>query len=198
MDLDTLLAAIRNALRMAERQGPDWRGRIEMRIDIEALDHIEWHLSNHRRTVGNTSRPPPRDTRENKAQQDRETAWEYQRKREQEKARARAEERAKNEYRWDGNSAFYEEFREYSRGDWEKIFDDAYKRSSHSYQYGKIDEKKKRPWTEVLGIRPTATKAEATKAYRRLCMRWHPDRPNGDHEKFVELQQAWKQSPHGR
>jgi DnaJ family protein A protein 2 len=40
---------------------------------------------------------------------------------------------------------------------------------------------------EVLGINRDATINEIKKAYRKLSMKYHPDRPNGDEEKFKQI-----------
>lgn len=37
-----------------------------------------------------------------------------------------------------------------------------------------------------------ASIAEIRKQWRRLAMRWHPDRPNGDSERFRKLCDAWQ------
>ncbi len=47
---------------------------------------------------------------------------------------------------------------------------------------------------EILGLRPDATRGEIRKAYRRLAMRWHPDRNPDDPgalERFKEIQWAY-------
>lgn len=47
----------------------------------------------------------------------------------------------------------------------------------------------------ALGLGPTASYDEAKKAYRKLCMEFHPDRNPGDasaEEKFKEIQEAWE------
>ena len=49
------------------------------------------------------------------------------------------------------------------------------------------------PWYETLGVGPTAPRSEIDKAYRRLASIWHPDRPEGDQEKFQEISEARRQ-----
>lgn len=43
---------------------------------------------------------------------------------------------------------------------------------------------------KILGISKTATDKEISKAYKSLSMKYHPDRPNGNEEKFKEINEA--------
>jgi len=50
----------------------------------------------------------------------------------------------------------------------------------------------KDPW-QLLGISRSASEEEIKKAYRERAMKYHPDRPNGDEEKFKEISAAYDQ-----
>ena len=53
----------------------------------------------------------------------------------------------------------------------------------------------KRDYYEVLGVGRDAADADLKKAYRRLAMKYHPDRNDGDvssEERFKEVKEAFE------
>ena len=44
---------------------------------------------------------------------------------------------------------------------------------------------------DTLGVPSTATQKEITKAYRRLCVKHHPDKNGGERKKFDEISEAY-------
>ena len=52
----------------------------------------------------------------------------------------------------------------------------------------------KRDFYEILGCERTASEAELKSAYRKLAVKWHPDKNQGDklaEEKFKEISEAY-------
>ena len=49
----------------------------------------------------------------------------------------------------------------------------------------------------ILGVDKTATKEEVKKAYRKLAMKYHPDRNDGKDQKFKEVKEAYDQVKDG-
>lgn len=45
---------------------------------------------------------------------------------------------------------------------------------------------------EVLGVPRESTPEDIKRAYRKLANQWHPDKPNGDANKFREVQEAYE------
>ena len=44
---------------------------------------------------------------------------------------------------------------------------------------------------KILGVSKTANLTDIKKAYKKLSMKYHPDRPNGDETKFKEISAAY-------
>ena len=45
---------------------------------------------------------------------------------------------------------------------------------------------------EVLGLKKDATASEIKKAYRKLSVKYHPDKPTGDKKKYAEINKAYE------
>lgn len=45
---------------------------------------------------------------------------------------------------------------------------------------------------ELLGIDKNASKDEIKKAYRKLSLQYHPDRPTGNSDKFKQIGEAYE------
>src|ERR1700690_4019637 len=48
----------------------------------------------------------------------------------------------------------------------------------------------KRDYYKILDVAKTASEADIKKAYRRLAMKFHPDRNPGDHEAEIKFKEA--------
>ena len=46
---------------------------------------------------------------------------------------------------------------------------------------------------EILQIEPPVTESDLKKAYRRLCLIHHPDRPTGNHDEFIKINEAYNE-----
>jgi len=46
---------------------------------------------------------------------------------------------------------------------------------------------------EILQIEPPVTQDDIKKAYRKLCLIHHPDRPTGCHDEFIKINNAYNE-----
>lgn len=46
---------------------------------------------------------------------------------------------------------------------------------------------------EILGVSSNASREEIKKAFRKLSLVYHPDRPGGNNEKFIVIKQAYEE-----
>lgn len=44
---------------------------------------------------------------------------------------------------------------------------------------------------EILQIEPPVSESDIKKAYRKLCLVHHPDRPGGCHDEFIKINEAY-------
>ena len=51
---------------------------------------------------------------------------------------------------------------------------------------------------ELLGVKPDTDFKEVKRAYRKLANKYHPDKENGDEEKFKQIQQAYDNIKSGK
>jgi len=49
-----------------------------------------------------------------------------------------------------------------------------------------------RSFYDILGVSKNATTEQIKKEFRKLSLRYHPDKPNGDEEKFKEINEAYQ------
>ena len=47
---------------------------------------------------------------------------------------------------------------------------------------------------KVLGLKAGATKADIKAAHRKMAALYHPDKPDGNADKFKEIQEAYEQA----
>ena len=75
--------------------------------------------------------------------------------------------------------------------------DEAYIRQPKFYDFNKAKEYNyKTSYNDsihpVFGIKKSSSMEEFKEVYRELILQHHPDKENGDHNKFIEIQEAWE------
>lgn len=51
---------------------------------------------------------------------------------------------------------------------------------------------------KVLGVSEDANKDTIKKAYKKLCVKWHPDNNNGDSTEFLKIRKAFNMLEKGQ
>lgn len=73
--------------------------------------------------------------------------------------------------------------RRYQHSEWQDFINEIYKEldlggSTNAYRTLELDD--------------GASYKEVKASYKRLARKWHPDRPTGNHEKFIEIRDAYE------
>ncbi len=58
--------------------------------------------------------------------------------------------------------------------------------------YAALPDPNERKWWEVMGVSMNATSEEVDRSYIELAKQYHPDKPGGNHEMFLLLQDAYQ------
>jgi len=90
-----------------------------------------------------------------------------------------------------GNCPYYEKKRKSENNyNYENPINDEDFKSWYPYTYTPI--RKSRSY-EILQIEPPITEVDVKRAFRKLALEYHPDKPTGDHNKFVEINTAYQE-----